>query len=219
MSLRLHPRPEQGHVAFCKVPRENIDSFIEAVRTIKRDDAETSFKLLFDRQYFMNDDSPLTALVIMFGKENLLKLRTENMLEVLGNKTDILLKENISSTPQSDSLEDTICAFKHPDSGSEIDVANLMFRQFDVPQPSYENLDQLEGFGLWFYDCVIPYELDEIKQIFNYCSHLVKEKYQLPFRITLHMYTHNYVIVVVYVIFNRQDSDVVTRAKQCVDEL
>jgi len=219
MSFKLHPRPDQGNVIFCTVERKNIESFIEVVREIKRIDSETCFKLLFNREYFTTDNSPLTAFVILFGGASFLEVRTGNALKLLGDVAELRLRKNICSVPKTNSAEDMICAFLHPDSGSEIDIVNVMFRHFDVSQPSGDNLDQVEDFGLWFYDCIIPFEFNTIKQTFDYCSNLVKQKYGLPFRITLHMYSHDYVVVVVYIIFNRLDSVAVSSARQCADEL
>ncbi len=221
MSFKLIPRPEQVNCLIGEVSRENISAYMEIIQRICAEDNQNPyFKMLYSSKYFSSESSPLYIIAPIFGKKNLVNIRTKNLIESLGSIAKLTLKENISSNPEGVVPEDDILSFFHPDSTSEIDVTSYMFSAFDqVTTPSFENIDQLADFGLTFYDLILPFEIKKLETTLTYLSKIIDKKYNLSRRTTVHVYDPNILVVVNYIVFNKQDKDEVKRASDCVQEL
>jgi 4-cresol dehydrogenase (hydroxylating) flavoprotein subunit len=220
MALKLYPRPEQFNAIYCTIPRKKLLEVIKEIQFIKKHDLNTFCKIFFDRQYISSSTSPFFVMFFMYGQCELLKIRTDAIIRKFSDLGETILKENIKKDQNGAGPQELLSAFLHPDSTREADVSNYMFRDFDeISVPNYENLDEVDDFGLRFYDCIIPMEIKVVERTLDYLSNIIDKKYKLSRRTTLHAYDHETLVVVNYIVFNRKDKNAVKRATLCVDEL
>ena len=219
MALKLYPRPEQFNALFCTIPREKLLITIKEIQLIKRHDQEIFFKVLLDKQYITNNNAPFTVFIFMYGIKDILKLKTKKTMEVFNKLGTVNLKEDFQNIQDGTKTEDIVSLFVHPDSTRGADVSNYMFRDFDeFSMPNHENLDEVDDFGLHFYDCIIPNNSKLVQETLEYFVNTINKKYKLSTRITLHIYDHDTIVIVNYIVFNRKDKNAARLAKQCVDE-